>query len=366
RDAALDRDRALPHGDRTASRRRADRDARRAARRDTERGPRPLGHPRLRPLGAGHARALAAELPRLVPALLGCAVAGRDAPGGARADDHDHPDHVGYLPRAVLAHATRPDGRGDGARVDALGGDPGRHVRLRRPGDRRGGAARPGPRVRRGDRRQPGDRRRQLDPHLALRPGGLPRLADRGAVPGRDIRAAGELDPLPRRDPDGHLTRDERPRTGDRAAVRAVAEGVLMTTIPSDDRYDITVRSAGLRRRKLTEKAFAGLAVASAVIAVAILAVVLGTVIHRGLSALSLDFFTKPRPLFGQAGGIADALVGSALIVGMAMVMAIPFSILVAIFMSEYAGPRLSVALRIVLDVLNGVPAIVVGIFVLC
>jgi phosphate transport system permease protein len=87
-------------------------------------------------------------------------------------------------------------------------------------------------------------------------------------------------------------------------------------------------------------------------------------VIHRGLSQLSLDFFTKPRPLFGQAGGVADALVGSALIVGMAMLMAIPFSILVAIFMSEYAGPRLSVALRIVLDVLNGVPAIVVGIFV--
>ena len=137
-----------------------------------------------------------------------------------------------------------------------------------------------------------------------------------------------------------------------------------MTTIPSDDRYDITARSAGLRRRKLTEKAFAGLAVASAVIAVGILALVLATVLHKGLSQVSLDFFTKARPLFGQTGGIADALVGSALIVGMAMVMAIPMSILVAIFMSEYAGPRVSVALRIVLDVLNGVPAIVVGIFV--
>ena len=137
-----------------------------------------------------------------------------------------------------------------------------------------------------------------------------------------------------------------------------------MTTVPDDARYDITARSGDLRRRRITEKAFAGLAVASAVVAVGILALVLGTVIHRGLSELSLDFFTKPRPLFGQAGGIADALVGSALIVGMAMVMAIPFSILVAIFMSEYAGPRLSVSLRVVLDVLNGVPAIVVGIFV--
>jgi phosphate transport system permease protein len=137
-----------------------------------------------------------------------------------------------------------------------------------------------------------------------------------------------------------------------------------MTTIPGDDRYDITLRSEGLRRRRITEKAFAGLAVASAMVAVGILALVLGTVIHKGLSQLSLDFFTKPRPLFGQAGGVADALVGSVLIVGMAMLMAIPVSILVAIFMSEYAGPKLSVALRIVLDVLNGVPAIVVGIFV--
>ena len=137
-----------------------------------------------------------------------------------------------------------------------------------------------------------------------------------------------------------------------------------MATVPGHDRSDVTVRSARLRRRRITEKGFAGVAVASAVIAVGILVLVLGTVIHKGLSQLSLDFFTKARPLFGQEGGIADALVGSALIVGMAMLIAIPISLLVAIFMSEYAGPRLSIALRIVLDVLNGVPAIVIGIFV--
>ena len=137
-----------------------------------------------------------------------------------------------------------------------------------------------------------------------------------------------------------------------------------MATVPGHDRSDVTVRSARLRRRRITEKGFAGVAVASAVIAVGILVLVLGTVIHKGLSQLSLDFFTKPRPLFGQEGSIADALVGSALIVGMAMLIAIPISLLVAIFMSEYAGPRLSIALRIVLDVLNGVPAIVIGIFV--
>ena len=130
------------------------------------------------------------------------------------------------------------------------------------------------------------------------------------------------------------------------------------------DPFDITVKSNGLRRRRIVEKVFGVLAIGSAVLACGILLVVLGTLVYKGFSQLNVDFFTKARPLFGEKGGIADALVGSALIVGMAMIIAIPVSVLVAIYMSEYAGPRVSRALKIVLDVLNGVPAIVVGIFV--
>jgi phosphate transport system permease protein len=130
------------------------------------------------------------------------------------------------------------------------------------------------------------------------------------------------------------------------------------------DQHDITVRSNGLARRRIVEKAFGVLAILSAVIACAILAIVLGTLVYKGFSQLNLDFFTKPRPLFGEKGGVADALVGSAIIVGLAMLMAIPVAVLVAIYMAEYAGPRVSRGLRIVLDVLNGVPAIVVGVFV--
>jgi phosphate transport system permease protein len=130
------------------------------------------------------------------------------------------------------------------------------------------------------------------------------------------------------------------------------------------DPYDITVRSNGLRRRRTVEKLFGTLAFLSALLACGILAVVLGTLIYKGASQLNLDFFTKARPLYGEKGGVADALVGTALIVGMAMLMAIPVAVLVAIYMSEYAGPRVSRGLRIVLDVLNGVPAIVVGVFV--
>jgi phosphate transport system permease protein len=132
----------------------------------------------------------------------------------------------------------------------------------------------------------------------------------------------------------------------------------------SVDPFDIGVRSSGLRRRRIVEKAFGVGACLAAVVAVGILALVLGTVLHKGLSALSVSFFTKPRPLFGEEGGIADALVGSAIIVGLCMLIAIPIAVLVAIYMSEYASPRVAKGLRVVLDVLNGIPAIVVGIFV--
>lgn len=138
----------------------------------------------------------------------------------------------------------------------------------------------------------------------------------------------------------------------------------MSTTPTHDGRHDVTVASNNLGRRRVTEKLFAGGGVFAAFAAVAVLALVLGTIVYKGLSQLELDFFTLPRPLFGEEGGIADALVGSALIVGMCIVVSVPLAVLVAIYMSEYAGPRVSIFLRIVLDVLNGVPAIVVGIFI--
>lgn len=136
-----------------------------------------------------------------------------------------------------------------------------------------------------------------------------------------------------------------------------------MSHAPSDP-FDITVRSNGLRRRRAVEKTMGGVAALSALVAVGILGLVLLSVLLKGLSAIEPSFFTKPRPLYGEKGGIADALVGSALIVGMAMVIAIPVAVLVAVYMSEYARPKAAGTLRVVLDVLNGVPAIVVGIFV--
>ena len=137
-----------------------------------------------------------------------------------------------------------------------------------------------------------------------------------------------------------------------------------MTAVELDPRRDINSRSSGLGRRRKTERAVAVVAILSAVLACAVLFIVLGSVVSKGVSQLSLSFFTKAKPLFGEKGGIADALVGSALMVAMAVVIAVPLAVLIAMYVSEYAGPRAARFFRLVLDVLNGIPAIIVGIFI--
>ena len=130
------------------------------------------------------------------------------------------------------------------------------------------------------------------------------------------------------------------------------------------DPYDITSGSNNLRRRKRVEKLMGFLALLSALFAVALLALVLGTVLLKGISEIKISFFTNSAALFGEVGGIADALVGSAIIVGLAMILAVPIAILVAIYIAEYAGPKAASFFRVMLDILNGVPAIIIGIFI--
>jgi len=137
-----------------------------------------------------------------------------------------------------------------------------------------------------------------------------------------------------------------------------------MSAVEIPDPYDLTVGSNNLVRRQRIQKLASLLAILSALFAVALLALVLGTVLYKGFSQIDAAFFTKSSALFGEKGGIADALVGSALVVGMATLIAVPIAILVAIYIAEYAGPKAASFVRVVLDVLNGVPAIIVGIFI--
>jgi len=119
------------------------------------------------------------------------------------------------------------------------------------------------------------------------------------------------------------------------------------------------------RRRRLVNRGMEALATIAALLALAVLAIVVVSVANRGAGAISWDFLTKPQALFGQpGGGIANAIVGTALLVGMATAIALPIGVLTAIYLTEFAPKRIAVPIQVVLDVLAGLPTIVLGIFV--
>ena len=128
-----------------------------------------------------------------------------------------------------------------------------------------------------------------------------------------------------------------------------------------------TLTSEHRTRRRIVNWAMEGLATLAALAAVAVLVIVVGSVAKRGAGALDLDFFTKTPSFLGfgeQKSGIANAIVGTFIIVGLAVLMALPAGVLAAIYLNEFAPKRVSSALTVAFDVLNGVPAIVIGIFV--
>jgi phosphate transport system permease protein len=94
------------------------------------------------------------------------------------------------------------------------------------------------------------------------------------------------------------------------------------------------------------------------------LAFVLFFVVSQGVQSLSVDFFThNPRPVGEPGGGMANAIVGTLILTGLAAAMAVPIGILSGVYLSEYRGSRFASAVRFAADTLNGVPSIVIGVF---
>jgi phosphate transport system permease protein len=122
--------------------------------------------------------------------------------------------------------------------------------------------------------------------------------------------------------------------------------------------------SGNLRRRQMVSRIAVGGATGAALLALAVLGIVIFAVVAKGASILSWDFFTKNPPAFGPGGGIAPAIVGTAVIVGMATLIAMPVGVLVALYLTEFAGKRTGRGIRLTLDVLNGMPSIVIGLFI--
>ena len=118
-------------------------------------------------------------------------------------------------------------------------------------------------------------------------------------------------------------------------------------------------------RRKLVSRLFVGFCALSVLLALVPLAFILFFVVSEGLQSLNLAFFTHmPTPVGEPGGGMANAIVGTLILTGLGSALAIPIGIMSGVYMSEYAGTRLAATVRFAADTLNGVPSIVMGVFV--
>jgi phosphate transport system permease protein len=117
--------------------------------------------------------------------------------------------------------------------------------------------------------------------------------------------------------------------------------------------------SGNLRRRRLVSRLAEWGAIAAAAAAVAVLGIVVYTVVARGAGAISFEFFTT-----GEPTGIGPAIVGTIEIVLIATAIAMPMGVLVALYMTEFARGRPAAAIRTTLDLMNGLPSIIIGLFV--
>lgn len=117
--------------------------------------------------------------------------------------------------------------------------------------------------------------------------------------------------------------------------------------------------SGNLRRRQVVSRAAEIAATGAAVVAVGMLVWVIWTVVSRGAKAISFDFIFTAYPT-----GVGPMLLGTIVIALVATAMAMPLGVLIALYISEYSGARGARVLKLVLDLVNGLPSIILGLFV--
>jgi phosphate transport system permease protein len=123
-----------------------------------------------------------------------------------------------------------------------------------------------------------------------------------------------------------------------------------------------TVPPISLRRR-LTDHAMTGVAVLTVILVLAPLIAIFGYLMYRGIGSINWTFLTQtPKPVGEEGGGMANAIVGSGFILGIASLIGVPFGIGAGIYLAEFGRNRFGSAIRFTADVLNGVPSIVIGI----
>jgi phosphate transport system permease protein len=122
-----------------------------------------------------------------------------------------------------------------------------------------------------------------------------------------------------------------------------------------------TAQVSFFRRAKNHAASFA--AVASAVLVIAPLMAIFGYLVFKGIGSINLAFLTHtPKPVGEVGGGMANAIIGSLIILGIASLIGVPLGIGAGVYVSEYGKDRYATYVRFTADVLNGVPSIVIGI----
>jgi phosphate transport system permease protein len=123
--------------------------------------------------------------------------------------------------------------------------------------------------------------------------------------------------------------------------------------------------SGNLPRRERVSRAIEIGAIAAAIVAVGMLALVVGGVVSHGASDLSFSFVTTNESAIA-GGGIGNALIGTGVVVAFGALLAIPIGVLTALYLTEVAGPRSRSgrALKLALDLMQGLPTVIVGLFI--
>jgi len=120
-----------------------------------------------------------------------------------------------------------------------------------------------------------------------------------------------------------------------------------------------------IAHRNKKNKVFKGIIIAGTIISTLPLLLILFYIFRQGITAINWGFFTNlPKPVGEIGGGVANALVGSILILLVSCVLAIPIGIIIGIYLSEVAKSRLAYYCRLAVDVLQGIPSIVIGIII--
>ncbi|HWP72701.1 MAG TPA: ABC transporter permease subunit, partial [Gemmatimonadaceae bacterium] len=123
-------------------------------------------------------------------------------------------------------------------------------------------------------------------------------------------------------------------------------------------------RPRSLRARRLVNVAMSGLLGAAAILATLPLLFLLWHLLREGATSIDLAFFTRmPKPVGESGGGMANAIVGTLILVGTATSIGLPVGIGAGLYLAEQRGARLATSVRFLSDVLNGMPSIVMGIF---